>query len=196
MVPCSSTHLPGGGLLPAVQGPSWEEACLFPDTVCLPLLFLYTESESRLQVGSGYLETPPRRLSIQACENPAERARTQPSPGSSAPQVLCGAGKYLLTLHGSAVPGSFISRREGGCTALLAGRPRLTCCRNKLACTALLRLPHRTLWLPAVPRGCVSQPEESQHFPSGEESEIGQEVKKKAPEQPQFPLQEDHTQGK
>jgi hypothetical protein len=43
-----------------------------------------------------------------------------------------------------------------------------------------VHLLHRALWHTAIPRAHVPSPEEySQHFPSGEQSEVGQEVKRK-----------------
>lgn len=68
------------------------------------------------------------------CENPAVRARTQSSPGSSAPQVCVGLGNiysFCTVAQLQVAP----CLQDRGRTAFLADSLRLTCCLNKLACS-------------------------------------------------------------
>lgn len=129
-------------------------------------------------------------MSILRKKNPAGRAWHKHLPGSSAFQVyVVWVGEaYLWILHSSSAPGKCLTQ-DRGCAALLApSRWLTTCLRNRPGGHSLHRASgtwqSQGLW--AMAR------KQRQHFPNGEESELGQEVfKKKVREELDFPCRAD-----
>lgn len=161
---------------------------LKPDIASLHLLFLNREWKSMFDL-SWVAVTMAECISF-AKKNPAGRAWHKHLPGSSAFQVyVVWVGEaYLWILHSSSAPGKCLTQ-DRGCAALLAPSPWLTTClRNRPGGHSLHRASgtwqSQGLW--AMAR------KQRQHFPNGEESELGQEVfKKKVREELDFPCRAD-----